>query len=162
MACGYRAAMAGEGMASGDGAWRERQPLFRSGLEIVAMVGGFVVFFPVGLAILGYLFWRKKSAEGGWDASGARGEYKRWKREMKRQWRGEGGREWGGRSSGNVAFDDYRDAVMRRLEEERRRLDEEQKAFGEFMLRLRRAKDQEEFDRFMAERNGSGPAPTNA
>ena len=59
--------------------------------------------------------------------------------------------------SGNAAFDDYRAAVLKRLEEERRKLDEEQMAFRAFVERLRRAKDQEEFDRFMADRNGSAP-----
>lgn len=48
-------------------------------------------------------------------------------------------------SSGNAAFDDYRDETMRRLEEE-------QRAFGDFMERLKRARDQEEFERFMSER----------
>ena len=154
MACGYRAAMAGEGMAHE----RERRPLFRNGWEIAAMVGGFVAFFPVGLGILGYLLWRKTFGEGGWEASGAKGEFRFWKREMKERWRGAG--QGFSRSSGNYAFDEYRTEVLRRLEEERRRLDEEQKAFHEFMLRLRRARDQEEFDRFMAERNGGGsPSP---
>jgi hypothetical protein len=41
---------------------------------------------------------------------------------------------------------------LRRLDEERRMLEEEQKAFREFVEKLRRAKDQDEFDRFMAER----------
>jgi hypothetical protein len=146
MTGGYHAAMAGDGAAYGC----ERPPLFRSGWEIAAMVGGFVLFFPVGLAILGYLFWRKKFSGSGWESTGVKDEYKRWKREMKAQWRGRAA--YG--SSGNLAFDEYRAEVLRRLEEERRRLDEEQRAFGEFMLRLRRAKDQEEFDRFMADRNG--------
>ena len=157
MGCGYRAAMAG-GMADDEARWG-RAPLFRSGWEIAAMVGGFVAFFPVGLAILGYLFWRKTFGER---APGeARGEFKRWKQEMQAHWR-DGSRGVGlGGSSGNSAFDDYRAEVLRRLEEERRRLDDEQKAFREFLLRLRRAKDQEEFDRFMAERNGSpGATPT--
>jgi hypothetical protein len=153
MGCGYRAAMAG-GMADDQERWT-RPPLFRSGWEIAAMVGGFVVFFPVGLAILGYLLWRKKFGDG--SPGEAKSEFKRWKQEMKAQWRD--GR--GSGSSGNFAFDDYRTEVLRRLEDERRRLDEEQKAFREFLLRLRRAKDQEEFDRFMAERNGSqGVQPT--
>jgi hypothetical protein len=39
------------------------------------------------------------------------------------------------------------------LEAERRKLEEEQKAFADHLAKLRRAKDQEEFDRFMAERN---------
>ncbi len=154
MGCGYRAAMAG-GMNEDMGRW-SRPPLFRSGWEIAAMVGGFVIFFPAGLAILGYLIWRKKFGDG--SSGEARSEFKRWKQEMKAQWRE--GRVGG--SSGNYAFDDYRAEVLRRLEDERRRLDDEQKAFREFVLRLRRAKDQEEFDRFMAERNGSaGATPTN-
>ena len=155
MGCGYRAAMAGGGSAEG---WehRARAPLFRSGWEIAAMVGGFVIFFPVGLAILGYLLWRKKF--GGSEAGDARGEFRRWKKDMKAQWRG--GALGGG--SGNFAFDDYRDEVLRRLDEERRRLDEEQKAFHAYVLKLRRAKDQEEFDRFMAERNGATSAPNGA
>ena len=98
------------------------------------------------LAVLAYYFWRKKM---GCNESG-------------RGWRpGKAFRDHafnmfnGG--SGNAAFDDYRDAVMRRLDEERRKLDEEQMAFRAFVERVRRAKDQEEFDRFMAERNGSAP-----
>ena len=56
-----------------------------------------------------------------------------------------GGRSHDARSSGNSAFDSYRDETLRRLEEE-------QRAFGEFMERLKRARDQEEFERFMSER----------
>ena len=48
-------------------------------------------------------------------------------------------------SSGNAAFDDYRAETVKRLEEE-------QKEFTGFLDRLRRAKDQAEFDQFMAER----------
>ena len=48
-------------------------------------------------------------------------------------------------ASGNAAFDQYRDETLRRLEEE-------QQAFGDFMERLKRARDQVEFERFMAER----------
>jgi Protein of unknown function (DUF2852) len=159
MSCGYRAAMAGDGTTY----QHERRPLFRSGWEIAAMAGGFIVFFPVGLGILGYLIWRKKMGEGDIGPAGMKGEFKRWKREMKAQWKGHGfsGGFGGGpfrQGSGNMAFDDYRGAVLQRLEEERRKLDEEQRAFNDFVLKLRRAKDQEEFDRFMAERNGGATA----
>ncbi len=51
------------------------------------------------------------------------------------------------------AFDEYRQRELRRLEEERRRLDEERREFETYVQNLRRAKDQEEFDRFMADRN---------
>ena len=92
---------------------------------IAAMVGGFILFWPAGLAILGYMIW-----------SGRMGCRSR-RRAQARIWRGG--------STGNAAFDDYREATLRRLEEE-------QEAFTEFLDRLRRAKDQAEFDRFMAER----------
>ena len=48
-------------------------------------------------------------------------------------------------SSGNKAFDDYRDETMRRLEDEERE-------FQAFLERLRKARDKSEFDAFMAER----------
>jgi len=47
--------------------------------------------------------------------------------------------------SGNRAFDDYRHETLQRLEEE-------QREFQEFLVRLRRARDRAEFDQFMAER----------
>ena len=49
------------------------------------------------------------------------------------------------RTSGNRAFDDYREETLRRLEEE-------QREFKDFLARLRMAKDKAEFDQFMAER----------
>ncbi len=49
------------------------------------------------------------------------------------------------RSTGNMAFDEYREETLKRLEEE-------QREFKMFLERLRRAKDQKEFDQFMSER----------
>jgi hypothetical protein len=60
--------------------------------------------------------------------------------------------------TGNAAFDDYRRGELQRLEEERRRLDEEAKAFAAFVEELKRAKDREEFDAFMARRRGGTSA----
>jgi hypothetical protein len=51
--------------------------------------------------------------------------------------------------SGNAAFDSYRAETVQRLDEERAR-------FGEFLERLRKAKDKEAFDRYVAERRGGG------
>ncbi len=53
-------------------------------------------------------------------------------------------------SSGNRAFDEYREETLRRLEEE-------QREFREFLDRLRKAKDKQEFDQFMAERRARPP-----
>ena len=55
-------------------------------------------------------------------------------------------------ASGNAAFDEWRTAELARLDEERRKLDEAQREFAEYVDAIRRAKDREEFDRFMAER----------
>lgn len=54
-------------------------------------------------------------------------------------------------SSGNRAFDEYREETLRRLEEEA-------KEFHAFLQRLRHAKDKAEFDQFMAERRSGGVA----
>ena len=55
------------------------------------------------------------------------------------------------RSSGNRAFDEYREETLRRLEEE-------QREFRDFLGRLRMAKDKAEFDQFMAERRAPAPS----
>jgi Protein of unknown function (DUF2852) len=67
------------------------------------------------------------------------------------------GSPWGSpRSSGNRAFDEYREQTLKRLQEE-------QREFREFLERLRFAKDRREFDQFMAERRDpprdEGPQP---
>lgn len=49
------------------------------------------------------------------------------------------------RSSGNTAFDAYKQETLRRLEDE-------QHSFEAFLQRLRDAKDKAEFDEFMDER----------
>lgn len=73
---------------------------------------------------------------------------------VKREWSGDRGCGPRGHArSGNSAFDDYRAAELKRLDEERRRLDEERRAFEQYVHDLRRARDKEEFDRFMSERN---------
>ena len=55
--------------------------------------------------------------------------------------------------TGNIAFDEWREKELERLAEERQKLDETLKEFDSYARELRRAKDQEEFSRFMAERN---------
>ena len=55
-------------------------------------------------------------------------------------------------ASGNAAFDEWRTAELARLDEERRKLDEARREFAEYVDAIRRAKDREEFERFMGER----------
>src|SRR5262249_6788804 len=61
-------------------------------------------------------------------------------------------------STGNFAFEEYRRRELERLEAERRRLDDEARAFAEFVEELKRAKDREEFDAFMARRRAAPAA----
>ncbi|MCA0399470.1 MAG: DUF2852 domain-containing protein [Proteobacteria bacterium] len=122
---------------------------------IAAMVLGFVVFWPIGLAILAFLI-----------ASGRMGSCRRnWTDERRAGWENKMGmmhekmsrwgcgrserRFWGGSRdftpSGNRAFDEYRAETIRRLEDEAGE-------FRDFLEQLRHAKDKAEFDQFMADR----------
>ena len=98
------------------------------------MVLGFILFWPLGLITLMYLIWSGKMMC-------CIGRLASWKSDGFKGWSIPHG---DARPTGNVAFDDYREATLKRLEEEGRE-------FTQFLDRLRRAKDQEEFDRFMAE-----------
>jgi len=118
---------------------------------IVLMVILFMVAWPLGLLMLAYLLWGDRLSFDGTATTGA-----------KRSARSAGCFGWNASArtqpSGNVAFDEYRRSELKRLEEERRRLDEERAEFETYVQNLRRAKDQEEFDRFMsARRGGQGP-----
>lgn len=114
---------------------------------IAATVLGFIVFWPLGLALLSYMIWSKRMFNGSCrHRHGADG------------WRARHGMDRHGfRSSGNSAFDSYKADTLRRLEEE-------QDAFEAFLQRLRAAKDKTEFDAFMddrarAAREGASSAP---
>jgi hypothetical protein len=124
---------------------------------VVLLILGFIVWWPVGLAILAFTFWSRNMGCHGsdrWPRKMARMEEKmgRMRDRVERFGGGFGGGGWGGpRSSGNHAFDEYRTETLRRLEEE-------QREFRDFLDRLRFAKDKHEFDQFMAERRNR-PAP---
>ena len=97
------------------------------GAWIAAMIVGFIIFWPIGLALLAYMIWSKRmfNASCGHRARHASVAFK---------------------SSGNTAFDAYKADTLRRLQEE-------QDSFEAFLQRLRDAKDKAEFDQFMAERD---------
>lgn len=124
-------------------------------LTIALMVLGFVLWWPLGLAILAYILWGEMFGGSAEKAQGFVNRSRNWAENCGP--RGNGFRHHHGfrNSSGNVAFDDYRAEQLRRLEEERRRLDEEINAFHAYMANLRQAKDREEFDRFMRDKNGN-------
>jgi Protein of unknown function (DUF2852) len=127
------------------GAWRW------SAGELAAMVGGFVVFWPLGLLAL-FVKWKNKELWPG-SADGAM-PWSAWKKSGTSSWSAwRPQRGYGFSSSGNAAFDDYKRQQLDRLEQERRKLEDEQRAFKDYLERLRMAKDKDEFDRFMAERS---------
>jgi hypothetical protein len=126
-----------------------------SAWELGATVAGFVVFWPLGLLAM-FLKWKngemwKGSSEQAAPWAGFKApDFSGWGFKSQAASYGFSG---GFSGSGNAAFDAYKREQLKRLEEERRKLEEDQKAFRDFVERVRRAKDQEEFDRFMAERN---------
>jgi uncharacterized protein DUF2852 len=126
---------------------------------IALVILGFIVFWPVGLGLLIYLKWSgrmscwKNGQYGRWvgpdNRDAARTEW-RAKREEWRAWKRRN-RWGGGQSSGNVAFDEYRQETLRKL-------DEEQHEFRDYLDKLRSAKDRAEFDQFMNDRRNRPPA----
>jgi hypothetical protein len=127
--------------------WSISRPLL-----IAATITGFIIWWPVGLALLFVSIWNKKI-----------GRYMFGRERAGQGFAGCGG--WGSRrggmgmamgmrgsqsGSGNQAFDEYRADTLRRLEEE-------QGEFTQFLERLRFAKDKAEFDQFMAERRPRPP-----
>jgi hypothetical protein len=127
-------------------------------LTIALMVLGFVFFWPLGLAMLAYILWGDRIPEFRRNAEGVRDDFRR---SFAFGGCGHARQRWGGYPSGNAAFDDYRAAELKRLDEERRRLDEERAEFETFVRNLRRARDQEEFDRFKADRDRARQTPSN-
>ena len=104
---------------------------------IAATVLAFWAFWPLGLAVVLYL--------------ALSGRLREWRMEARGRWSNlhgdKGARSWrrAGRSSGNQAFDNYRNETIQRLEDE-------QREFAEYLERLRQARDKAEFDQFMADR----------
>ncbi len=111
---------------------------------IIAMILGFIIWWPIGLGVLAYMIWSGRMGCG---------RKREWKdselgREVMRRGRGLSPL----RPTGNAAFDGYREETLRRLEDEA-------KEFQSFLQRLRKARDKAEFDQFMTERR-DGTSPT--
>lgn len=104
---------------------------------IAAMVLGFVIFWPVGLALLAYMIWGKQmfARSCGQRRHHNHSDNQSWGRHAMRA----------AQPTGNRAFDSYKADALRRLEEE-------QEAFEAFLQRLRTSKDKTEFDSFMEDR----------
>jgi hypothetical protein len=104
------------------------------GAWIAAMVVGFVIFWPIGLALLAYMIWSKRMFSKSSNCVSRRDRHQTFSNIRATM-----------RPSGNSAFDSYKSETLRRLEEE-------QRAFEDFLTRLRDAKDKAEFDQFMDDR----------
>lgn len=119
------------------------------------MIISFILFWPLGLAVLAFLLWSGRMGRG-WGCS--YGDRARWQQRFAENWEKRGGGAWRGGfpPSGNRAFDEYREETLNRLEDE-------QREFREFLERLRLAKDRAEFDQFMADRKDrpAGPPPAS-
>lgn len=116
-----------------------------SPLTVVGTILGFMIFWPLGLAMIAYVIWGDRFIKEGQDLTSKL-------RDAGRNVGFNAGFTGGMNRTGNVAFDDYREETMRRLEAERRQLEAQEQEFADFMRELRRARDKEEFDRFMASR----------
>jgi hypothetical protein len=123
--------------------------------RIIVTIAAFIIWWPLGLAILAYSLWSRNM--GCWSND----RHGRWANKMERmqdrmeRMRGRmEGRGYYAPSSGNRAFDDYRMETLRRLEEE-------QGEFKNFLDRLRHAKDKEEFDAFMAQHRQRPTPPSD-
>jgi hypothetical protein len=102
---------------------------------IATMVLGFIMFWPVGLALLAYMIWGKQMFLRSCGARRHDHASHSWGRHAYRA----------GMMTGNSAFDTYKAEALRRLEDE-------QEAFEAFLQRLRNSKDKSEFDAFMEDR----------
>lgn len=125
----------------GDYMWWAKTPRFNV-FKLLAVIAGFMIFPPLGIAALIYFLWiGKRMRHGGWDGHGGHRH-------------GHGcGRHRMGRT-GNVAFDEHRAKAMEDLEAERR-------AFEEFRAEQRRKHDNEAFEAFRTARKDGGDKPSN-
>jgi biopolymer transport protein ExbB/TolQ len=117
-------------------------------VTIAMMIIGFMVFWPLGLAMIAYITWGDRLDNFKGEVNRATD---RFADSCSRHARG--GHSWHRAPSGNVAFDEWREQELERLDEERRKLNEMRKEFEDYSRELRRAKDKDEFDRFMAARD---------
>ena len=113
---------------------------------VAIMVVGFLIKWPIGLAVLAYIIWGDRIAA--------------FKQQAERKCNGFFANAWcrsntSATRSGNVAFDEWQKSELERLSAERRKLDEMCAEFDAHIVELRRARDQDEFERFMDARKRS-------
>ena len=121
--------------------------------EIAALVIGFAAWWPLGFVVLALKMAQRRGYPVENLYSRARDAFSRGPfTASSRPWQ-----PFAAGASGNVAFDEWRKAELAKLEDERRKLDAAHKAFSDHLDNLRRARDREEFDSFMAARRDAQP-----
>lgn len=114
-----------------------------SGLNIFAMVLGFVFFWPIGLLVL---YWILKGREVQELPREAQNQWSR----MSASWRGK--QSHGASGSGdNEMFNEYQQTQYDRIREIRDEIRERARRFSDFRSNAKRRADEEEFRRFMAD-----------
>ena len=100
---------------------------------LLVMVVGFVLWWPIGIIILGYILWSQSMGRinGHW--------LDRVKSAL-------------GLRSGNAAFAAHKEAVLRGLEAQRQKLADDERAFAVYLDKLKMARDKAAFDDFLKQR----------
>lgn len=119
-------------------------------VTIAMMVVGFMIAWPLGLAMLAYIIWGDRLEAFKSDVNKATDRvadtFKTATTSRRTPY------------SGNAAFDEWRELELARLDEERKKLDDTMAEFDQYQRDLRRARDKEEFDAFLKSRKRN-PAP---
>jgi Protein of unknown function (DUF2852) len=126
---------------------------------------GSLILWPIAFAVIAWKIAERRGFQSGAFVTVARAKLAGAVDDLgSRGWYGSAWSTAGRDPSGNTAFDEWRAAELARLEDDRRKLEATHREFAEFVKKLRRAKDREEFDRFKnafmsARRQASDAAP---
>ena len=113
-----------------------------SGLNIAAMVVGFVLFWPIGLFLLFWIFTGRDVQEF---PDAVRSLWSR----VDDVWRGNGSDSRA--TTENVVFNEFQQAQFERIREIKDDIKERARRFRGFRARAKRRADEEEFNQFMSD-----------
>ena len=130
--------------------------------DVAMTIVAFVIHWEVGLAFLALKLWQQAS---GYEGSVLAFTREKWEalvgatRAMMSGVSLPTATPFGARSSGNEAFDAWRQTELARIEAERAKLRAAEREFTSYRDELLHAKDREDFERFMQSRSvGLGPS----
>lgn len=129
--------------------------------DIALTVFAFFVHWEFGLAFLALKLWHQASGHPGSVFTFAREKWERLVGMTRNLMSGTSmplSVHFGYQSSGNQAFDAWRQAELKRIDEERHKLRAAEREFTTYRNELLHARDREEFDRFMQSRANSAQA----